>query len=67
MLNTGNVRDLQPLQMAVGEKAAVDDQYDTLFQIGLDGLKSQGFGQNGNVSETTAWSSSTEPAPTAHQ
>jgi hypothetical protein len=57
MIGTGNVRDLQPLQMVIAEKAVVDDHYDSLFQIGLDGRKSQSFGPNGNVGESVAWSS----------
>jgi RNA polymerase sigma factor (sigma-70 family) len=46
MLKTGNVSDLQPGEMVVGEKAPVDDQYDTLWQIGLTNFLWQGTGKN---------------------
>jgi len=45
MIRTGTVGDLQPDEMIVAEKAAVDDEYDELFQIGLLGRRSQGVGK----------------------
>jgi cell division protein FtsL len=53
MTVTGNVRDLQPGQLIVAERAAVDDEYDYLFQVGLNSQSSRGVGQNGNISTTT--------------
>ena len=35
MLKTGSVNDLPPGALVIGEKAGVDNQYDTLWQIGL--------------------------------
>ncbi len=61
MIETGNVREF-PEQMIVAEKAAVDDQHDYLFQIGLNVFRSTGVGQNANSVVTTAWSPRTPPA-----
>jgi RNA polymerase sigma factor (sigma-70 family) len=46
MLKAGNVSDLQPGELVVAEKAPVDDQYDTLWQIGLTNFQWQGTGKN---------------------
>lgn len=43
---TGNVSDLQPGDKMIAEKAPVDDQHDTLFQIGLRTWSWQGIGAN---------------------
>jgi hypothetical protein len=55
VIGTGNIRDLQPGQLIVAEKSAVDDEYDSISQIGLNIQKSLGVGQMGNTSTTTAW------------
>jgi hypothetical protein len=54
VIGTGTVRD-QPGQMIVAEKAAMDDEHDYLFQIGLNSQRSQGVGQDGKISSTSAW------------
>ena len=45
MIRTGTAQDLQPDEMIVAEKAAVDDEYDALFLIGLNSRRSQGVGK----------------------
>ena len=45
MLKTGNANDLPPGALVIGEKAPVDDQYDTLWQIGLTNFVWQGTGK----------------------
>jgi RNA polymerase sigma factor (sigma-70 family) len=50
MIRTGNAGGLQPDEMIVAEKAAVDDEYDILFQIGLYGQRSQGVGKEAGQS-----------------
>ena len=60
MIGTGNAGDLQPNQLIVAEKAAVDAEHDYLFEIGLNSRRSQGVGQKGNISSVTAW------APAGH-
>jgi RNA polymerase sigma factor (sigma-70 family) len=45
LLQAGNANDLPAGTPIVGEKAPVDDQYDTLFQIGLGGFTMQGVGK----------------------
>jgi len=47
MIRTGNAGCLQPDEMIVAEKAAVDDEYDILFQIGLYGSRFLGVGKKG--------------------
>jgi hypothetical protein len=61
MIGTGNAGDLPSGQMIVAEKAAVDDEYDYLFQIGLNSRKSVG----NHTSEVVVWSPLSQPAPTA--
>jgi len=46
IMQTGTVSDLQPNQAILAEKAPVDDQFDTLFQIGLTNFIMQGTGGN---------------------
>ena len=55
MFKTGNVSDLQPNEMVIAEKAPVDDQYDTVFQIGLNGCKFQGVGKTAVVNGMSTW------------
>jgi RNA polymerase sigma factor (sigma-70 family) len=45
MLKTGNVNDLTAGALVIGEKAPVDDQYDTLWQIGMTNFVWQGTGK----------------------
>lgn len=54
MIGSGNVGDLQPGQMLVSEKGAVDNEYDYIFQIGLNRRIAWGVGQNapGSISAT---------------
>jgi RNA polymerase sigma factor (sigma-70 family) len=59
VLKTGNVSDLQPNDMVLAEKAPVDDQYDNLFQIGLNSRNSQGTGKNSGNTGMGTWSSGT--------
>ena len=61
MIGTGNAGDLPSGQMIVAEKAAVDDEYDYLFQIGLNSRKSVG----NLTSEVVVWSPLSQPAPAA--
>ena len=57
MLKTGNAGDLQPDEMIVTERAAVDDDYDTLVQIGLNSRSSQSVGKNqGKSGSGGSWS-----------
>ncbi|MBP9903710.1 MAG: hypothetical protein KBH45_19830, partial [Verrucomicrobia bacterium] len=46
MTKTGNVSDLHPQETVMGEKAAVDAQIDTLYQIGLNFTSWEGTGAN---------------------
>jgi RNA polymerase sigma factor (sigma-70 family) len=55
MLKSGSVKDLPPNELVVGEKAPVDEQYDSLFQIGLNGNKSQGIGALSGRSTGGTW------------
>jgi RNA polymerase sigma factor (sigma-70 family) len=55
MLNTGNVNDLQPGDMVVAEKAPVDDQYDTLWQIGLTNFQWHGTGKDNRAFGKGSW------------
>ena len=59
MLKTGNVSDLQPNDMIVAEKSAVDDEYDSLFQIGLNSRQSRGVGKNSGTRSGGSWASAT--------
>jgi len=54
-IRTGNVSDLQPDEMIVAEKAAVDDEHDNLFEIGLNSLRSQGVGKNTGNTGSGRW------------
>jgi hypothetical protein len=63
MIKTGNAGDLQPNEMIVGEKAAVDDEYDNLFQIGLNGRRSQGVGKNAGNTGFGSWNLSPPQTP----
>jgi len=54
MIRTGTVGDLQPDEMIVAERAAVDDEYDELYYIGLYGRRSQGVGKKAGEN---GWSS----------
>ena len=53
MLKTGNVSDMRLAEMVIAEKAPVDDQYDSLFRIGLNGFGSQGGGKNNRTATMT--------------
>jgi myosin heavy subunit len=55
MIRTGNAGDLQPDEMIVAEKAAVDDEYDELFQIGLYGQRFQGVGKKTGENGASSW------------
>ena len=55
MIRTGAVGDLQPDEMIVAEKAAVDDEYDELFQIGLYGQRFQGVGKKTGENGASSW------------
>jgi RNA polymerase sigma factor (sigma-70 family) len=55
MLKSGSVKDLQPNEPVVAESAPVDDQYDDLFQIGLNSNTSQGTGQLTGQSSHGTW------------
>ena len=46
LLHSGTLRDLPPGEFLIREKAApVDEQFDTLFKIGLDSYAMQGIGK----------------------
>jgi hypothetical protein len=47
MTKTGNMRDLQPDDTVLAEKAPVDDQYDTLMQTGLNSTSIKSVGSRG--------------------
>lgn len=55
MLKTGNVNDLQPGELVIGEKAPVDDQYDTLWQIGLTNFVWRGTGNDNRSFGKGGW------------
>ena len=55
VIRTGNVSDLQPDEMIVAEKAAVDDEHDNLFEIGLNSRRSHGVGKNAGNSSSGRW------------
>jgi len=57
MIRTGNVADLQPDEMILAEKAAVDDEYDNLIQISLNSWKSQSVGKYTGNTAYGRWSS----------
>ena len=53
MIRTGTVGD--PDEMIVAEKAAVDDEYDALYQIGLNSRRSQGIGKKTGENGSGTW------------
>jgi len=55
VIRTGNIGDLQPDEKIVAEKAAVDEEHDNLFQIGLDSRSSQGVGRNRGNTGSGRW------------
>jgi hypothetical protein len=55
MTKTGNVSGLQPDEMVITEKAPVDDQYDILYQIGVNGGREQGIGARSGQSGAMTW------------
>lgn len=63
ILKTGTVSNLQPNEMVVAEKAPVDDDYDNLFQIGLNSRRSQGVGKNSGNTAMGSWSPSAAQVP----
>jgi RNA polymerase sigma factor (sigma-70 family) len=63
MIKTGKMADLQPGEMVVGEKAPVDDDYDSLQQIGLNGRKSIGVGKHAGNNSGGSWSFSAPQTP----
>jgi len=64
MIKAGNAGDLQPDEMIMTEKAAVDDDYDTLSQIGLNARSSQGVGKNqGKSGSGGSWSPGASQPP----
>jgi len=65
MLKAGNLSDLQPNDLIVGEKAPVDDQYDNIVQIGLNILRTQGVGENTGHTGSRSWSSTASRVPAA--
>ena len=56
MLDTGNVADFPKDELFIGEKNAVDDEYDNLFEIGLNSRQSRGVGKNAGNTGTGSWS-----------
>jgi hypothetical protein len=51
MLKTGDANDIKQNEMVVSEKAPpADDKFDTIFQIGLNGYRSVGIGDNHSTS-----------------
>lgn len=55
LLRTGKASDYSATEPLVGEKAAVDDQYDTLFKISTDGYTMQGVGRWATMGMTNKW------------
>src|SRR5207248_5879968 len=45
LLHTGKLSDLPAGEFLIAEKAAVDEQFDTLFKIGADSYTMQGIGK----------------------
>ena len=60
VIRTGNVSDLQPDEMIVAEKAAVDDEHDNLFEIGLNSQRSHGVGKNTGNTGSGRWTISSK-------
>ena len=57
LLHTGKSGDLAPGEAVIGEKAPVDDQYDTLFKIGPSFYVMQDVGKwGGQPASTNVWS-----------
>jgi hypothetical protein len=46
LLHTGKLSDLPAGEFLIAEKAAVDDQFDTLFKIGADSYTMQDIGKS---------------------
>jgi hypothetical protein len=58
LLHTGKTSDLAPGDAVIGEKAPVDDEYDTLFKIGANFYVMQDVGKwSGQPASTNIWSS----------
>ena len=55
VIRTGDVRDLQPDEMIMAEKAPVDDEHDNLFEIGLNSQRSHGVGKNTGNTGSGRW------------
>jgi len=64
VIRKGSVIDLQPEEMIVAEKAVVDDEYDNLFEIGLNSFKSQGVGTHTGNTHYGRWSFVVPPTQT---
>jgi RNA polymerase sigma factor (sigma-70 family) len=54
LLHNGKLSDLGPDEPLIAEKAPVDDQYDTLFQIQASGYTMHGVGKWSNMGLTNA-------------
>ncbi len=63
VMRTGNIGDLEADEMIIAEKAPVDDDYDQLFQIGLNSRRSHGVGKNAGSSGSGYWRPSAPQAP----
>lgn len=55
MSRTGSVNDLKGEETVVAEKAVVDDQYDTLFEIGVKGWRMRGTGTKNSDVRASQW------------
>ena len=55
MLHAGKLSDLAPEEPVIAEKAAVDDQFDTLFKIGANSYIMEGVGRWSHLGFTNKW------------
>lgn len=59
LLQTGNVSNIPAGEPVIVEKAPVDDEYDTLFKLGVNGYTMQGVGKwSAQPVLTNAWNTS---------
>ncbi len=55
LLHTGKLSDLPQGEFLIAEKAAVDDEFDTLVKIGADTYAMQGVGKWSHDNSTNKW------------
>ena len=58
LLHTGKISDFAPDEPLIAEKAPVDDQYDTVFQIQGNGYTMRGVGKWSHMGFTNSYAAS---------